>query len=90
MSNLNRTHRPYRDVKDDAMDHDATDNVSTERPVSSTIDAAEVRKRVKKSLTKKQQMARRRKKGEEGAMTRSRREKKDDVKESVQAYDSGW
>ncbi|XP_031574992.1 serine/threonine-protein kinase rio2-like isoform X2 [Actinia tenebrosa] len=90
LSNINRTHRPYRDVNDDVMDHDGTDDVTTETPVLSTIDSVEVRKRVKKSLMKKQQMARRRKKGEEGAMTRSRREKRDDVKQSVHAYNSGW
>lgn len=86
LSNLNRSHRPYRDNLDD----DYTVDCDVESTTSTNFDAAEVRKRVKKSLVKKQQASRRKKKGEAGAVTRIRREKKDDVKQSVNAFHSGW
>ena len=89
LSNLNRTHRPYRDTLDESITCSTLDDDMEQSP-SSSFDVAEVRKRVKKSLVKKQQMARRKKKGEAGAVTRARRENKDDVKDSINALQSGW
>lgn len=89
LSNLNRSHRPYRDTTD-LLPSDVTMDDDTQSVASSSFDPAEVRKRVKRSLVKKQQAARRQKKGEAGAVTRARRERKDDVNQSVSALDSGW
>lgn len=88
LSHLNRSHRPYRDNPDmPSSDITMEDDVES---ATTSIDAAEVRKRVKQSLMKKQHASRRKKKGEAGAITRARRERKDDVNQSVSALQNGW
>ncbi|EDO34624.1 predicted protein [Nematostella vectensis] len=94
LSRVNRTHRPYRDITDDVTDQandgdDVTEETHTLAPGAS-IDAAEVRNRVKRNLNKKQQRMRRTKRGEAGASTRSRRDNRDNVKQSMSALSSGW
>ncbi|XP_032230238.2 serine/threonine-protein kinase RIO2 [Nematostella vectensis] len=94
LSRVNKTHRPYRDITDDVTDQandgdDVTEETHTLAPGAS-IDAAEVRNRVKRNLNKKQQRMRRTKRGEAGASTRSRRDNRDNVKQSMSALSSGW
>ena len=93
LSTRNKDHRPYRDVtcnnNEDSNSDDDDVNTSPSPAGTSTIAAADVRKRVKKTVGKKHRAMRRTKRGEAGVVTRARRENRDTVKQSVGAFD-GW
>ena len=90
LSTRNKDHRPYRDVtcnnnENSDVEDDVISNIN--QSVRPSIAEADIRKRVKKTVTKKQRALRRTKRGEAGLVTHSRREKRDTVKQSVGALD---
>ena len=89
LSNQNKLQRPYRDTKSHVTENSLSDDVRSQSATSS-MDAREIRTRVKKSLDKKQRDMRRRKRGEASAVTRSRRENRDIVKHGAQSWQDDW
>lgn len=92
LSYQNKQHKPYRDAKTHVTDKGQGDDLSSQSSsvARSSIDSREIRTRVKKSLDKKQRDMRRRKRGEASAVTRSRRENRDIVKQGSQSWKDGW
>ena len=92
LSNQNKMHRPYRDTKSHVTDVCSDDDVrsQTSCTTTSSFDSREIRARVKKSLEKKQRAMRRRKRGEASAVTRSRRENRDVVKQGEDSWNDFW
>lgn len=87
LSVQNKDYRPYRDLicNKNSVDDDVISNTS--QSVTSSIAKADIRKRVKKSVAKKQRAMHRTKRGEAGLVTRARRENRDTVKQSFGALD---
>lgn len=85
-------YRPYRDTKSHVTGNSLSDDVRSQSSstTTSSMDAREIRTRVKKSLDKKQRDMRRRKRGEASAVTRSRRENRDIVKHGAQSWQDDW
>lgn len=85
-------YRPYRDTKSHVIGNSLSDDVRSQSSstTTSSMDAREIRTRVKKSLDKKQRDMRRRKRGEASAVTRSRRENRDIVKHGAQSWQDDW
>ena len=92
LSNQNKMHRPYRDTKSHVTEVCSDDDVrsQTSCTTTSTFDSREIRARVKKSLEKKQRAMRRRKRGEASAVTRSRRENREVVKQGEDSWNDFW
>ena len=92
LSYQNKQHKPYRDAKTHVTEKGHGDDLSSQSSsvARSSIDSREIRTRVKKSLDKKQRDMRRRKRGEASAVTRSRRENRDIVKQGSQSWKDGW
>ena len=92
LSNQNKMHRPYRDTKSYVTDICSDDDVrsQTSCTTTSSFDSREIRARVKKSLEKKQRAMRRRKRGEASAVTRSRRENREVVKQGTDSWNDFW
>ena len=92
LRNQNKMYRPYRDTKSHVTRNSLSDDVSSQSSstATSSMDAREIRTRVKKSLDKKQRDMRRRKRGEASAVTRSRRENRDIVKHGAQSWQDDW
>lgn len=92
LSVQNKTFKPHRDVTCTSQETDSNaDSRSESSSLSrSTIDANEIRNRVKKSVDRKQRAVRRRKRGEAAAVNRARRENRDTVKQGSSAWDDGW
>lgn len=92
LSSQNKMHRPYRDTKSHVTEVCSDDDVrsQTSCTTTSTFDSSEIRARVKKSLEKKQRAMRRRKRGEASAVTRSRRENREVVKQGEDSWNDFW
>lgn len=92
LRNRNKMYRPYRDTKSHVTGNSLSDDVRSQSSstTTSSMDAREIRTRVKKSLDKKQRDMRRRKRGEASAVTRSRRENRDIVKHGAQSWQDDW
>ncbi|XP_022095477.1 serine/threonine-protein kinase RIO2-like [Acanthaster planci] len=90
IATLNKQYRPHRDAASLAhVNHHSrqrsSDSVTSSATTRSTMDSSMVRAKVKQSLLKKQkaQQRRRRAKGEAGIVTETRRDNRDNIKQSM-------
>ena len=91
LSVRNKSYKPHRDVVEKMPETEAGSTRTTScSSTRSSMDAKEIRSRVKKSVDKKQRVMRRRKRGEASAINRARRENRDTVKDASAAWKDDW